>query len=109
MGDEPTFNSIQDDVVVYETDAEGAATNLVLHCDVSGSPIVITWYRDSNMVDAGNVVENGTLLVVNITEGGYASEMGVVYYCVAISTIGEPAFNATIRSRDITVYYACEC
>ena len=47
----------------------------------------------------------GSLIVPNITEGEYASREGVDYYCIASDNIG---FNVGVRSRNITVYYACE-
>ncbi|XP_064396459.1 hemicentin-1-like [Halichondria panicea] len=52
------------------------------------------------------MLSNGTFLFQNITERDYASTAGVIYHCEATNTIGEPGFNATIRSRDITVHYA---
>ena len=51
------------------------------------------------------VNEESSLIVPNITEGGYASREGVDYYCIASDSIG---FDVAIRSRSITVYYACE-
>ena len=47
----------------------------------------------------------GSLIVPNITEGEYASWEGVDYYCIASDNIG---FDVAVRSRNITVYYACE-
>ena len=47
----------------------------------------------------------GSLIVPNITEGEYASREGVNYYCIARDNIG---FDVAVRSRNITVYYACE-
>ena len=46
-----------------------------------------------------------SLIVPNITEGEYANREGVDYYCIARDNIG---FEIAIRSRSITVYYACE-
>ncbi len=92
--------------MVYEVDANSAPNNLVLDCDVTGDPI-ITWYYDNKMMDSNHVLDNGTLVVVGITEGEFASRAGVVYHCLATSTIGNPEFDITIRSRDITVYYTC--
>ena len=46
----------------------------------------------------------GSLIVPNITEGEYASREGVDYYCIARDSIG---FDVAVRSRTITVYYAC--
>ena len=47
----------------------------------------------------------GSLIVPNITEGEYASWEGVEYYCIATDNIG---FDVAVRSRTITVFYACE-
>ena len=48
----------------------------------------------------------GSLVIPNITEGDYASWEGVDYHCIASDNIG---FDVAVRSRTITVYYACEC
>ncbi len=96
-------------MVVFETNADGSNADLVLQCDVTGvPPPTVTWYRGDDPVDASNVLSDGTLLRSNITEGEFASTAGVVYHCEATNTIGEPEFSATIRSRDITVHYACK-
>ena len=96
-------------MVVFKTNADGSNANLVLQCDVTGMPPpTVTWYRGDDVVDASYVLSNGALLVANITEGEFASTAGVVYHCEATNTIGEPEFIATIRSRDITVHYACK-
>ena len=47
----------------------------------------------------------GSLIVPNITDGEYASRKGVDYYCIARDNIG---FDVAVRSRTITVFYACE-
>ena len=49
--------------------------------------------------------EEGSLIVPNITEGEYASQEGVDYYCIARDNVG---FDVAVRSRNISVYYACE-
>ena len=49
--------------------------------------------------------QEGSLIVPNITEGEYASREGVKYYCVASDNIG---YSVAVRSRTITVYYACK-
>ena len=49
----------------------------------------------------------GSLIVPNITEGEYASREGVDYYCITSDNIG-PGFDVAVRSRNITVYHACE-
>ncbi len=105
----PSFNSEQEDVVVFATNADGSNSDLSLQCDVTGTPTpTVTWYRGDDVVDAGFVLSIGAFLFQNITEGDYASTAGVIYRCEATNTIGEPGFNATIRSRDITVHYACK-
>ncbi len=105
----PSFNSEQEDVVVFATNADGSNSDLSLQCDVTGNPTpTVTWYRGDDVVDADFMLSNGTFLVQNITDGKHASMAGVIYRCEATNTIGEPGFIATIRSRDITVYYACK-
>ena len=105
----PSFNSEQEDVVVFATNADGSNSDLSLQCDVTGDPTpTVTWYRGDDVVDAGFMLSNGNFLFQNITEGEHASTAGVIYHCEATNIIGEPGFNATIRSRDITVYYACK-
>ena len=47
----------------------------------------------------------GSLIVPNITEEEYASQEGVDYHCIASDNIG---FGVALRSRTITVFYACE-
>ena len=59
----------------------------------------------SEMVDQ----TTGTLTVYNITDGEYANEAGVNYYCVASRDIGKSVYTASVRSRTITVFYACKC
>ncbi len=105
----PSFNSEQEDVVVFATNEDGSNSDLSLQCDVTGTPTpTVTWYRGDDVVDAGFMLSNGTFLFQNITKGEYASTAGVIYHCEATNTIGEPGFIATIRSRDITVHYACK-
>ncbi|XP_064396883.1 hemicentin-1-like [Halichondria panicea] len=107
VGVAPSFNSEQEDVVVFATNADGSNSDLSLQCDVTGDPTpTVTWYRGDDVVDAGFMLSNGNFLFQNITEGEHASTAGVIYHCEATNIIGEPGFNATIRSRDITVYYA---
>ena len=57
----------------------------------------------TDMVNSG-----GDLIVANITEGEYASRDGVEYHCIATRTIGMNNYSASIRSKTITVYYACK-
>ena len=49
--------------------------------------------------------QEGTLIILNISDGDYASREGVEYYCIASDNIG---FDIAIRSRTITVFYACK-
>ena len=51
------------------------------------------------------VNETGHFVVPNINEGEYASRDGINYYCIARDKIG---YDVAVRSRTITVYYACE-
>ena len=57
------------------------------------------------MLPGSMVNVEGSLIVPNITEGEYANREGVDYYCIASDNIG---FDVAVRSRNITVYYACE-
>ena len=71
------------------------------------------WFRGEGnqefMVPAEMIDQVGTLTVYNITEGDYASRDGVKYYCVASRKIGKGNYTASVRSRTITVFYACKC
>ena len=64
-----------------------------------------TWFRGDQELPGSMVNGEGSLIVPNITEGEYASQEGVDYYCIAWDNIG---FDVAVRSRNITVYYACE-
>ena len=109
VGTEPQITNVQEDVVVFVNNSDGSNMNLVLHCEVSGDPTpTVAWFRGGVAVDSRYLLDNGTLFIPNITEGEFARPEGVVYYCTATNTIGQPAYNATVRSRDITVTYACE-
>ena len=84
--------------------------NLVLPCPlVNTVNVSYEWFRGDQAVSAEMVDENGNLTVVNITEGEYASQEGVEYYCVASRTIGRNPFTAAVRSRTIKVFYASKC
>ena len=63
------------------------------------------WFKGNQVLSGSMVNGEGSLIVPNITEGEYASREGVDYYCIASDNIG---FNVAVRSRNITVYYACE-
>ncbi len=100
----PVFSEEEEEnIFAFEVDENGQATNLTLTCGATGDPTpVITWFREDQPVNEDLVQNDGSLLVVNITEGEYASAGGTQYYCTATNTHG------TIRSRIITVLYACE-
>ena len=79
VGVEPQITNRQDNVVVNETNADGSNTDLVLHCEVSGDPTpTVAWFRGGVAVEDTYVLDNGTLLISNITEGEFANQEGVV-------------------------------
>ena len=56
--------NVQENVVVYETDADGSNADLVLHCEVSGNPKpTVAWFREGVAVDNRYILEDGTLFV----------------------------------------------
>ena len=69
------------------------------------STVEYTWFRGDQELPGSMVNGEGSLIVPNITEGEYASQEGVDYYCIARDNIG---FDVAVRSRTITVYHACE-
>ena len=111
----PWFMSPQHpNVYVYENNSMGERLNLVLPCSlVDTTYVTYQWFRvEGNqevMVPAEMIDQIGTLTVYNITEGDYASRDGVKYYCVASRNIGKGNYIASVRSRTITVFYACKC
>ena len=109
VGVPPQFNSQQDDVVVFESNADGSNADLRLSCNVTGTPKpIVTWFMGEQPVDRELITDEGSLLIPNITEGEYASRTGVTYHCEATNIIGMTNITATIRSRDISVTYACK-
>ena len=115
IGDRPQFMTPQHpNVYVYENNSVGERQNLVLLCSLMNTTnVTYQWFRSEGnqlvMVRAEMVNQVGTLTVYNITEGDYASRDGVKYYCVASRNIGKGNYVASVRSRTITVFYACKC
>ena len=90
-------------MVVFERDAAGNKVSLTLNCNASGDPLpTIAWYREGTRLNNELVLANGSLLIVNITEGVDATQGGVSYYCTANNTFG------IIHSRPANISYACE-
>ena len=116
VGTPPGFmaNGEPQDTIVHTNflqNLEDTLVNLILNCRVTGDPTpVITWYRGDVDVTAQGVPTSSGSLGLNVTEGSGASRAGILYHCQATNTLGsEDTFNATIRSRDANVSYACEC
>ena len=103
------------DTVVHEAvsyDINNTTVNLVLHCQVTGSPTPrVSWFRgDTDITEQGILLSNGTI-GMNVTEGSNgATRGGVAYHCTASFFISHE--NATIAlnisSRDANVSYACK-
>ena len=102
----------QNDIITFETDVNGNPRDLIIPCNITGntSGVSYTWFmiRGSNELPSGMVDEEGNFVVVNITEGEYASRDGVSYYCVASKVIGKNSYTASVRSRTIIVFYVCK-
>ena len=99
----PRFNTEPQDAVVFATDAARNRFLLTLYCSASGNPFPnITWFREGMPLSNEMVNTNGTLLIVNVTEGVDATRGGVSYHCTANNTFG------MIRSRTAKISYACE-
>jgi hypothetical protein len=104
-------------VYVYVNNSAGDRQNLVLPCRLmDATDVTFEWFRyEDNPLSAVMVppemvnLTTGTLTVFNITEGEYAKVAGVKYYCIASRFIGKGNYSASVRSRTITVFYACEC
>ena len=64
------FTEEPQDTVIFKQDGAGNSASLVLNCNASGDrPPTIAWYREGNHLSSELVNANGTLLIVNITEG----------------------------------------
>ena len=112
IGEPPRFMTPQyPNVYVYVNNSAGDPQNLVLPCPlVDTASVTFQWFRGLSLVPTEMVdPATGLLTVYNITEGEYASEAGVNYYCVATRMIGKDKYSASVRSRTITVFYACKC
>ena len=101
------FGSQHPNIYVFETDENNNQQNLTLTCSIESpsSTISYTWLREDRMLPESMVNGEGSLVIPNITEGEYASREGVDYHCIARDNIG---YNVAVRSRSITVYYACK-
>ena len=118
VGEPPQFMMPQQaNVPVYRNNSLGEPQNLVLNCRlVNATDVTFEWFRfvdnpESAVRVPAQIVNpaTGTLTVYSITEGEYASVDGVNYYCIATRFIGSSNYSASVRSRTITVFYACKC
>ena len=97
------FTDEPQDTVIFKQDGAGNNASLILNCNASGDPPpTIAWYREGSHLSSELVNTNGTLLIVNITEGVDATREGLSYHCTANNTFG------MICSRAANVSYACE-
>ena len=104
-GTPPRLTGEPEDMVVFATNEDGSKASLTLYCNASGSPTpIITWYRSGSTFNNARttVNPNGTLVIVNITEGTDARPEGLPYHCTAMNKFG------IIRSRTANISYACE-
>ena len=111
IGKPPRFVNQQSNVIVFETDVNGNRMILELACNIANpsAGVSYTWYKGHDQLPQYMVDQtSGNLTIVNITEGEFASREGVEYHCVASKTIGKNSYTASVRSRTITVFYACE-
>ena len=111
VGEPPRFPSEQQrDIFTFETDVNGNPRDLIIPCNITGnmSGVSYTWFRGSNELPSEMVDKEGNLVIANITEGEFASRDGVSYYCMASKVIGKNSYTASVRSKTITVFYACK-
>jgi len=112
IGSPPVFGEQQKDVVVHEDaimDVNGTNVNLILRCNVTGSPEpIVSWFREGTEIRNEGVVLSFGTLGLNVREGNGATREGVIYHCTATNKIGPNNTTAITRSRDIRVSYACE-
>ena len=106
LGSPPLFANQYPNVYVYETDENGNKQGLILPCSIDNpsSTVNYTWFSGDQELP-GSMVNEGSLVIPNITEGEYASREGVDYYCIASDNI---SFDVAVRSRTTTVFYTCE-
>ena len=98
-------------VYVYEKNSMGERQDLVLPCPLMDTTnVTYKWFRGTDIQVSSEMVNQatGTLRVANITEGEYASTAGVNYHCIASRNINT-GYTASVRSRTVTVFYACKC
>lgn len=100
----PLSFAYQQPIVYIYNNESGNQSNLSLNCSLENpsSTVVYTWFREDQELPQSMVNGEGSLV---ISEGEYASQEGVDYYCIASDNIG---YNVSIRSKTITVYYTCE-
>ena len=118
VGEPPRLMMLQQvNITVYVNNSLGEPQNFVLNCQpVDATNVTFEWFKFTDNPESAVRVPTqmvnpatGTLTVYNITEGEYASVDGVNYYCIATRIIGSSNYLASVRSRTITVFYACEC
>ena len=110
----PRFTDQHPNVYIFETNVKGSPLDLVLPCSIDyPTPTVqYTWFREGEQIPQDMVDDNGTLVIPNITNGTYASREGVQYHCIATDNLmidDQQKYLAGVRSRTITVFYACKC
>lgn len=110
-GEAPRFLSQTTEVVVDSTsftNFNGDSVNLIIHCDVTGTPTPsVTWFREGKQIDQTFVT--GFTLAMNVTENVEASRSGVPHHCIATNRVGtNNSITATVRSLTTFVRYYCK-